>query len=93
MPLKKDQIEHLTQQIYQSLLSNKLIRVVSNERAILKTIRDILLVDAQTEVDLLDQASKMMDQFKAQIQSGQIEYDKMYGMIKKQLAKDKKFTF
>lgn len=93
MPLKKDQIEHLTQQIYQMLRKDNLIKILTTEKDVIKVIRDVLLVDAQTEIDILNKASATMEQFKQQIQSGQIEHDKMYTMVKKQLAKEKKFTF
>lgn len=93
MPLKKDQIEHLTLQIYQMLRRDNLIKVLTTEKDVLKVIRDILLTDSQTEIDILNKVSETIEQFRAQIQSGQVEHDKMYSMIKKQVAKDKKFIF
>jgi len=44
------------------------------------------------EEEIENEAKKMMAKFESQIQSGEIDYHKMYTMVKKQLMKDKKFT-
>lgn len=58
---------------------------------IVEKIAGILLSDARTEVEIDAAAKKMMEKFRPQIESGEIDYHKMYTMVKKQLMKEKKF--
>ena len=53
---------------------------------------EVLLEDAQKEKAVYDEIDKTMKKLEPQVQSGAIDYDKMYGMVKKQVFKEKKFT-
>jgi hypothetical protein len=92
MKIKSEQLENMAQSIFAELVSKKMIKVLSSPPSVIKKIAAILLADAHKEEEIENEARKMMAKFEAQIQSGEIDYHKMYTMIKKQLMKDKKFT-
>lgn len=91
MKVKPEQLQKLARTIYNDLTKANLITVHSSDTAVVEKIAGVLLSDAKMEDDIEKQAKTMMDQYKTQVQSGQIDYHKMYSMIKKQLIKDKKF--
>lgn len=91
MKLKQDQIGKLAHLIYEALSQDGQIKILSSQDSVLNKIEGILLADAQKEEEIEREARKMMDQFKAKIEAGDIDYHKMYSMVKKQLMKDKKF--
>lgn len=91
MKLKPEQITKLARIIYDHLTQEKLIEIRSSEKSILEKIESVLLTDAKKEDEIENEAKKMMEQFRPQVESGEIDYQKMYAMIKKQLIKDKNF--
>lgn len=92
MKVKTEQLENIAQSIFAELAAKKMIRVLSSPQSVINKIEAILLADAHKEEEIENEARKMMTKFEAQIQSGEIDYHKMYTMVKKQLMKDKKFT-
>lgn len=92
MKLKPQTITKLARSIYAKLVDKKLITILSSDKKVFEKIESIILADAKAEEDIDGQAKKMMETFRAQIESGEIEYNKMYVMIKKQLCKEKKFV-
>ena len=91
MKLKPELIKKLTQLILDNLHKNKLITVRTSEKTVFAQIENVLLADAQLEDDLELLAKKTMEQFRKQVESGEIDYHKMFQMVKKQLMKEKKF--
>ncbi|MBF0106005.1 MAG: DUF507 family protein [Deltaproteobacteria bacterium] len=91
MKLSQKQIKKLTTLIYEKISREGLITVKVPEKKILDKIESILFQDARTQEVIETEAKEMMKKFKDKVQSGEIDYQKMYGMILKQLMKDKKF--
>ena len=91
MKLQRPQIAKLARLICDALTREKLVKILKTDAAMTQTIENILLTDAQQETDIENTAKKMMEKFKKQIESGEIEYQKMYTMVKKQIMKEKKF--
>ncbi len=92
MKLKEPQIKKLSRLIYDALIAGDLLDILSSDKAVLEKIQSVLSNDAKLEEQIEAQAKKTMEQFKAQIESGEIEYQKMYNMVKKQIMKEKKFV-
>ncbi len=92
MKLKPELIKKLTQLILDDLHKHKLISIRSSEKIVFAQIENILLADAKLEDEIERTAKGTMDQFRKQVESGEIDYHKMYQMVKKQLMKEKKFT-
>lgn len=90
MRLKKGHIERIAQLIFQGLQKKDLISLKVTNQKIISKIIDVITRDMQAE-DRLDQDTrKMMDQYRTQIESGQVDERKIFLMIKKQLAKERK---
>lgn len=92
MKLKAPQVKKLSSLILARLKSEKLIRILTSEAKVLAKIESIILADLKIEEDIERQAKAMMDKYRKQVESGEIDYQKMYMMIKKQLIKEKNFT-
>lgn len=92
MKLKPQAVTKLARSIYAQLIDKKMITILSSDHKVLEKIASVILADAKVEEDIDGQAKKMMEKFRTQIESGEIEYNKMYVMIKKQLCKEKKFV-
>lgn len=92
MKLKANQIKKLSRLVYEKLTQKKMITILSSEKKVLDKIESLILADAKKEEEIEALAKKMMEKFEPQVQSGEIDYHKMYGMVKKQIMKEKKFV-
>lgn len=91
MKIKEEQLQKLAELIYEKLAKDKLITILSDRQTIVDKAAGILIADAKKEQEINDEAEAMMDKFKKQVESGEVDYQKMFQMIKKQLIKDKNF--
>lgn len=91
MKLKPEQIKKLSVVVRDNLLRANVLKLLTNESALLATIESVLLDDIQKEAAIEAEAKKTMEKFRKQVESGEIDYQKMYNMVKKQLMKEKKF--
>lgn len=91
MKITDAQIKKLSLRIYKKLEENRLIEVLSSSEKIMNKIETILYQDAQAEESIEKEAKALLDKFRPQIQSGQIDAHEMYIKIKNQLMKEKKF--
>lgn len=89
MRLKKEQIQKIAELVLKGFKEKKLATFKVSEEKILNRIQEIILKDLRVESDLDEEVKTMMEKYKAQISSGQIDYQKMFQMIKKQLIKDR----
>ena len=92
MKLKPQQIKKLSRLVYEKLSQKKMITILSSEKKILDKIESVILADARKEEEIEALTKKTMQKFEAQVESGEIDYHKMYGLVKKQIMKEKKFT-
>ncbi len=92
MKLMPEQIQKLAQMLFLELSQNKMIEVISSESAVRAKIASIIQKDADLEAQIEKQAKDMMTAYQQKVTSGEIDYQKMYTMIKKQIMKDKGFT-
>ena len=92
MRLKKEQIHKLSEQILRALKAKNLITLRKKEGEVLERIIKVIHDDLEAEAKLDEDARKMMDAYRDQIQSGSVDENRLFQMIKKQLAKDRKLT-
>lgn len=92
MKLKAPMIKKLAQGILSALQDKKLIKILSSSEKTLAKIESVIAADVKIEQEIEQQARLMMDKYRAQVEKGEIDYQKMYGMIRKQLIKERKFT-
>lgn len=63
----------------------------ASEEDLRSAIEGVILRNMEEEVAIEDEVKKIMEQYRAQIASGAVDPQKIYMMIKKQVAKDRKF--
>lgn len=90
MRLKKEHIDRISSLILKNLQSKKLITPRVPEPKILAKIVETITADMHAEDKLDNDARKMMDTYRQQILSGSLDERKVFQMIKKQLAKERK---
>lgn len=90
MRLKKEHIDRISKLILANLTAKKLITPRVPEARVLGKIHEVILTDMRAEDKLDDEARKMMDTYRQQISSGSLDERKVFQMIKKQLAKERK---
>jgi hypothetical protein len=89
MRLKEPQVKQLCQKVLLTLRSKQLIILKKSEAEVLAKMHDIFVKDLRVEDDINKEAQKLLDQYEKQA-GGDIDRQKMFLMIKKQLVKDKK---
>lgn len=91
MRLRPDIYKKIARLVLNDLRTNKLVVLRVPEKTVLTKIESVLLHDAKIEEDIDLEAKKTLEKFRAQVVSGEIEYHKMFQLVKKQLMKEKKF--
>ena len=90
MLLKKEQVQPLARQIGEALKKSGCTLKISEARFFEK-IENVISKNLQDEMDVENQVRKLMEQYQRQIGTGEIDPQRMYQMMKKQVAKEKKF--
>ncbi|MFH1223234.1 MAG: DUF507 family protein [Pseudomonadota bacterium] len=91
MKLDQKQIHHICEKVLNELKSKGVIVFKSDEKAVLKRMIDEFEKNLRDEAAIDAEAKKMMQQYQAQIQGGEMNQSKLFMMIKKELAKKKGF--
>lgn len=91
MKLKREEIAKIAFLIQQHLKEGQHIANAAPEDRVRERIDAIITKNLQEEVAIEDETKRLMEQYRAQIASGAIDSQKAYMMIKKQVAKDRKF--
>jgi hypothetical protein len=92
MKLKREEIARLSRQMVENLREKSLAEFLAPEDKLREAVEIVIQKNMDQEMVIEDEARKIMDQYKSQIASGTIDSQKAYTMIKKQIAKDKKFV-
>ena len=88
MRLKEFQIQQICQKVLHTLRSKQLIIFKKNEPDILRRMTEIFVKDLRIEDDLNREVEKIIDQ-NAQKMGENIDRQKMFQLIKKQLIKER----
>ncbi len=92
MKIKPQQLKKLAPQVLMKLDEKQMLTYHVPNAKVLAAIEKILLDDWEKEQEIDRLVKKTMDQVRAQNQDDQFDYQKMYGMVKRQIIKDKGFT-
>ena len=83
MRLRKEQVDRVSRQIVKFLKDKKLMRMRATEEQVLAKVNQVITADLLAEDKLEEDARKLMDQYRSQIDAGQVEERQMFLMIKK----------
>lgn len=89
MRLKAPQIQKLASLIWRSLRDTRKVTVLSSDEKALICISGIILADINAAEDIDKTAKKIIEKQRARIESGEIDYNTMFQMVKKQLIKER----
>ena len=88
MRLKEIQVKQICQKLLLSLRAKQLITLKKTESEVLAKMEEIFIADLKVEDTINREAEKILQQYAAKM-GNNIDRDKMFQMIKKQLVKDK----
>lgn len=88
MKLNNNQIEKLARRILNHLKTIKSVKIESTDEQIQKKIKQILFTEIQKEIDLDQEVNNMLDKLEKS-NPGEFQRFKMFGLLKKRLAKEK----
>ena len=89
MKIPEKIIERLCQRILQNLKDKHLIQIKVPESQVLARMIKAMQDDLKKDAELDAEIRKMMEKFQDQIDRGEVDEQKMYQMIKKQLIKER----
>ena len=92
MKLKKEQVAKIAHQVAENLKTKKLVTLKCSEAQYFGTIEAVIQKNLDDERAIEDEVKKLMDKYQAQIASGAIDPQRMFMMMKKQVAKERKFV-
>ena len=91
MRLKQEEISRIARQILQNLKEKGVAVLKVGGEKVLARIEAVFVKNLSEESAIEEEVRRLMDQYRAQVASGAIDPQKAYQMIKKQVAKDRKF--
>ena len=92
MKLKKEEIKKIAVLILENLKAASLLAAQATDNAVLEKIETAIFRNMEQEAAIEEEVKKLMEQYRSQIASGSIDTQKAYMMIKKQVAKERKFV-
>ncbi len=89
MKLSNEQIEKLAQLISKNLIKKELISLKVEEKAFVDKIREIIFNELKIEDDLNREVREILKAYEKEIEAGNIDYYKMFNLIKAKLVKER----
>jgi hypothetical protein len=92
MRLSKERIATLSKSLADTLLAEKVIAYSQKRELLVSKIESVLLEDLQVEDRLNAEVKELMRKYEKEIDKGEVDPQRMFQMIKKQLVKDRNIT-
>lgn len=89
MKLSKQEVQEVSRNILERFISENLINFKSNKENVLKKIIELFTDELMVETRLNEEVRKIMEQYRKEIESGKVDGQKLFEMIKKQLIKER----
>lgn len=89
MKLAKERIATLSKLLVETLLDEGLIASSSKKELLIGKIESVILDDLQVEDRLNAEVKEILKGYEKEIDQGNVDYQRMFQMIKKQLIKDR----
>ncbi len=88
MRLSETQVKLICQKVLQTLASHHLVSLKRSETEVLAKMQEIFITDLKVEDQVNREADKLLEQVAGKM-GGNVDREKLFQMIKKQLIKDK----
>ncbi len=89
MKLSRERIAHIAESLAQRLTQQKLVALSGSHQALVETLGHAITEEMSVEEKLNAEVRTLMRKYEAEIEKGHVDYQKMFLMVKKQLAKDR----
>jgi hypothetical protein len=89
MRLRKKLIDYVAQTVTTSLLDKELLTLDGSEEALTAEIRRLITEDLLVEDRLNEEVKNILRAHTSEIDRGNIDYARMFAMVKKQLVKER----
>ncbi len=89
--LKREEVRKIAELVMKNLTAHALIESKVPNAKLVEKIESLIFRNLEEEASIEEEVKKLMEQYRTQIGSGSIDPQKAYTMIKKQVAKDRKF--
>ena len=89
MRLTKERIHQVANNLAEHLFSIKMLSATLSKNQIGTKIEQIITDELMIEDHLNDEVRELLKAYESQIEKGQVDYQKMFQMIKRKLAKER----
>lgn len=89
MKLSRERIAHIAESLAQRLTQQKLVTLTGSPHALAETLIHAITEELSVEDRLNAEVRGLMKRYETEIAKGQVDYQKMFLMVKKQLAKER----
>lgn len=89
MKLPKEQVEKISKLILERLKDRDLIVLKAGEEKVLERMTEAVLKDMRAEDELDREVEEILKSHSGTIDSGKVDYRKMFNMIKSKLARER----
>lgn len=89
MRLKEEEITRIIANVLKNLKDKKLVTFKAPEDKVKNTMVDIFRNNLEQEDRLDEEVEEILKKFQDQIDSGQVDYRKMFYKVKKELARER----
>jgi len=89
MKLSKERIAHMAESLAQRLTQQKMVELAGSHHALVETLGHAIAEELSVEDKLNVEVRTLMKKYEVEIDRGQVDYQKMFLMVKKQLTKDR----
>jgi len=89
MKLTEEQIERVTAKILENLKNKGLVELKANEKTVLTKMNEVITKDLSAEDALDREVDGMLDAHSSDVDSGAVDYRKVFNMVKHKLARER----
>ncbi len=89
MRLTSEQIERISALILENLKKKGLVVLKADEKTVLRKITDVFTADLKAEDELDREVEGILSTHAAELDTGRVDYRKMFSMIKHKLARER----
>jgi hypothetical protein len=89
MRLAKERIHHMADSLIARLQSLEFLEITGDRKALKSELEQAITEELSVEDRLNAEIRQMMQQYERQIEQGQVDYQKMFTMIKQKLVRDR----
>ncbi len=89
MRLTKEQVQVISSLIFENLKKKELVIFKTEEAVVMKRIPEIFLSDLKAEDEFDREVEKLLKTHSRELEEGDVNYRKMFNMVKSKLAKER----